>query len=269
MPQEEALILELEDQLRPRLKEFLIRMFERGFAASVEAKSKNLGIASGMTRSGVRQELKLIDAWLSEATNESIPSSSLAQRLANGRQLDVAEDVYLMGHQLAVQRLHKNGRCPIARMEGNWIPVLTFEFGSDVWRRSDPFVDVKLVGAQEDERHGAGRLDASDALASEIPHLMERPFAHFLAARLLESSSPAQEASAPNVEVRNIENGWEVIYSPAYLSRRNQLGGPSTPVKGYLAAGTYRFGIAKPGEVIWDETRWNVPTSSPIFIPIP
>jgi hypothetical protein len=148
--------------------------------------------------------------------------------------------------------------------------VLTFEFGSDVWRKSDPFVDLKSVEAQEGERHGAaGRSDASDALAAEIPHLMERAFAQFLATRLLESSSRAQEASAPNVEVRNIESGWQVIYSPAYLSRRNHLGGPSTPVKGHIAPGTYRFGIARPGEIIWDETHWNVPTSGPIFIPIP
>jgi hypothetical protein len=268
MPQEEHLIPDLEDRLRPRLKEFLVRMFERGFAASAEARSKNL--ASGMTRSGIREELKHIDAWLSEATNESIPPAPIEQRLASGRQLDVAEDVYLMGHQLAVQRLYKNGRCQIVRMEGDWIPILTFEFGSDVWQRSDPFVDIKFVGTHAHELHGAtGRFDASDALASEIPHLMDRPFARFLATRLLESSSPAQADSAANVEVQNIQSGWEVIYSPAYLSRQNHLGGPSTPVKGHIAAGTYRFGIAKPGRIIWDETRWTVPGPSPIFIPIP
>jgi hypothetical protein len=269
MPPEEYLLFELEDQLRPRLKEFLLQMFERGFAASAEAKSKNLGIASGMTRSGVRQELKLIDTGLAEATNASIPPSSIGQRLAAGEQLDVAEDVYLMGHQLAVQRLHKNGRCPIVRMEGEWIPVLTFEFGSDLWQQSDPFVDIRLVATHEDERHAERRREASDALASEIPHLMERRFARFLATRLLASSSPAPEAPAPNVEVQNIESGWEVVYSPAYLSRLKDLGGPSTPVQGHIAPGAYRFGIAKPGEVIWDETLWNVPAAGPIFIPIP
>jgi hypothetical protein len=103
-------------------------------------------------------------------------------------------------------------------------------------------------------------------VTSEIPSLMERPFAHFLAARLLE---PSKGAGAPNVEVHSTQSGWQVIYSPAYLSRQNALGGPSTPVKGYVSPGTYRFGIAKPGEVMWDQTHWNIPTSNPIFIPIP
>ena len=71
MPQDEHRILALENQIRPPLKEFLIRMFERGFAASAQTEAKNLNIASGMTRNGVKQELKLIDAWLSKTTNES------------------------------------------------------------------------------------------------------------------------------------------------------------------------------------------------------
>jgi hypothetical protein len=266
MPQDEHRILELENQIRSPMKEFLIQMFERGFTASAQTEAKNLNIASGMTRNGVKQELKLIDAWLSKTTNESIGLlSALDRRLVIGQQLDVAEDIYLMGHQLAIQRLHMNGRCPIVRMEGDWIPILTFKFGSDIWERTDPFIDVKFVGAQEGGRH----RDVSDALASEIPNLMERPFAHFLGARLLESSSLTNGAAAPNVEVQNTQHGWEVIYSPAYLLHRNGLGGPSTPVKGYVSPGTYRFGIAKPGEVIWDPTYWNVPTSNPIFIPIP
>jgi hypothetical protein len=271
MPQDEHQILELENQIRSPMKEFLIRMFERGFVASAQTEAKNLNIASGMTRTGVRQELRLIDAWLTEATNKSIGLlSAIDHRLIMGQQLDVAEDIYLMGHQLAIQRLHMNGRCPIVRMEGDWIPILTFEFGSDVWEGTDPFIEVKFVGAQEGEQHrDPERLVVSDAMVSEIPNLMERPFAQFLGARLLESSSLTDGATAPNIEVQNTQHGWQVIYSPAYLSHRNGLGGPSTPVKGYVSPGTYRFGIAKSGEVIWDQTHWNVPTSDPIFIPIP
>jgi hypothetical protein len=236
--------------MHPPLKEFLIRMFERGFTTSVQTEAKNLNIASGMTRAGLNEELRLIDAWLSEAINKSIDLvSAIDQRPIIGRQLDIAEDIYLMGHQLAIQRLRMHGRCPIARMDGVWIPVLTFEFGSDVWEGTDPFIDVKFVGAQFSEhRRVQERFDLSDAMASEIPNLMERPLARFLEARLLESSSPADGAAAPNVEVQNTQHGWQVIYSPAYLLHRNGLGGPSTPVKGYVSPGTYLFGIAKPGE---------------------
>ena len=222
MPQDEHRILELENQMRPPLKEFLIRIFERSFAASAQTEAKNLNMASGMTRTGVKQELTLIDAWLSEATDKSIGLlSAIDQRLKIGQQLDVAEDIYLMGRQLAIQRLRMNGRCPIVRMEGDWIPILTFEFGSDVWKRIDPFIEVKFVGAQEGELHrDSERLVVSDAMASEVPNLMERPFARFLGARLLEPSS-LTDGTAPNVEVQNTQHGWQVIYSPAYLSHRN------------------------------------------------
>jgi hypothetical protein len=271
MPQDEHRILELEYHIRRPLKEFITRMFERSFAASVQTGAKNLSIASGMTRTSITQELELIDAWLSGAINETVNClSAFEQRLTIGQQLDVAEDIYLMGHQLAIQRGTQHERCPIVRMESDWIPVLTFDFGSEVWEGTDPFVDVRSSGMHEGEWHqGAKRSEISDALAAEIPSLMERPLAAFLGVRLLESSSPASEATAPNVEVQNTQHGWQVIYSPAYLSHRNDLGGPSYPVKGCIPPGTYRFGIAKPGEIIWDENHWSVPTSKAIFIPIP
>jgi hypothetical protein len=257
--------------MHPPLKEFLIRMFERGFAASAQTKAKNMNIASGMTRTGIKQELRLIDAWLSEATNKSIDLlSAIDKRSIIGQHLDIAEDIYLMAHQLAVQRLHRNGRCPIVRVDGAWIPILIYQFGSDVWEGIDPFIEVKFVGAQGGERRrDPERLDVSDAMASEIPNLMEPPLARFLGVRLLEPSSAVDGAAAPNVDVLNTQHGWQVIYSPAYLLHRHGLGGPSTPVKGYVSPGTYLFGIARPGEVIWDQTHWNVPTSDPIFIPIP
>src|SRR5450432_1786267 len=133
MPQDEHRILELEDHLRQPLKEFLIRMFDRSFAASAQTPAKHLGIASGTTRTAIKQELRLIDAWLSDAINEPARRiSAFEQRLIIGQQLDVAEDIYLMGHQLAIQRRSMRGRCPIVCMEGDWIPVLTFDFGSDV-----------------------------------------------------------------------------------------------------------------------------------------
>jgi hypothetical protein len=271
MPQDEHQILELEYHIRQPLKEFLIRMFERSLAASVQTEAKHLSIASGMTRNAIKQELRLIDAWLSDAINEPVSRiSAFEQRLIIGQQLDVAEDIYLMGHQLAIQRRTLHGRCPIVRMESDWIPVLTFEFGSEAWEGTEPFIDVKYSGAHEGEWHrDAKRFEISDALAAEIPSLMERPLATFLGVRLLESSSHTSEATAPNVEVQNTQHGWQVIYSPAYLSHRNDLGGPSSPVKGCVSPGTYRFGIAKPGEIIWDQNHWSVPTSNPIFIPIP
>lgn len=271
MPQDEHRILELEYHIRQPLKEFLIRMFGRSFAASLQAEVKQLSIASGMTRNAIKQELRVIDAWLSNAINKPVSRvSAFEQRLTIGQQLDVAEDIYLMGHQLVIQKRKLHGRCPIVRMESEWIPVLTCEFGSDVWNGTDPFIDVKYSGAHKAEWHrDGGRLEISDALAAEIPSLMERPLATFLGVRLLESSSHTFEATAPNVEVQNTQHGWQVIYSPAYLSHRNSLGGPSSPVKGNLPPGTYRFGIAKPGEIIWDQDHWGVPTSDPIFIPIP
>src|ERR1700722_16481372 len=107
MPQDEQKILELENQIRPLLKDFLVGMLERSFAAAAQMGAKNLNIASGMTRSETRQELKLIDSRLCQTANESIGLlPELDQRLVIGQQLDVAEDIYLMGHQLAVQRLH-------------------------------------------------------------------------------------------------------------------------------------------------------------------
>jgi hypothetical protein len=117
MPQDEQRIIELGNQIRLPLKEFLIRMFERSFTAAEQTETKNLKIASGMTRNSLKQELRLIDAWLSETTNESISDfPALEQRLIVGQQLDVAENIYLMGHQLAIQRLHMNGRCPIVKL---------------------------------------------------------------------------------------------------------------------------------------------------------
>jgi hypothetical protein len=134
MPPDEHRMLELEEHIHHPLKEFLARMFEHGFAAAAATETKNLDMASGLTRNGVKQELMQIDELLSTTINESIGLlPAFEQRLLIGQQLDVAEDVYLMAHQLAFQRLHRKGRCPIVRLEGDWIPLLTFGFGSDVW----------------------------------------------------------------------------------------------------------------------------------------
>jgi hypothetical protein len=263
-------MLELEEHIHHPLKEFLARMFEHGFAAAAATETKNLDMASGLTRNGVKQELMQIDELLSTTINESIGLlPAFEQRLLIGQQLDVAEDVYLMAHQLAFQRLHRKGRCPIVRLEGDWIPLLTFGFGSDVWEGSDPFVEVKFLAAEPGERHReALRSEFSDALASEIPHLMERPLAQFLGARLLGSPLLAAGAAAADVEVQNTQKGWQVIYSPAYFSEQNVFGGP-TPVTGQVAPGTYRFGIADPDAALWDPIVRKVPAAGPIFIPIP
>jgi hypothetical protein len=270
MPQDEHRMLELEEHIRLPLKEFLVRMFEHSFAAATETETKNLDMASGLTRNGVKQELKQIDESLSRTINESVGLlPACKQRLLIGRQLDIAEDVYLMGRQLAFQRLHRKGRCPIVRMEGDWIPLLVFEFGSDVWAGSDPFIELKFLATDPGERHReAQRSDISDALASEIPHLMERPFAQFLGARLSGSSLLDEPTAAATVEVQNTQKGWQVIYSPAYFSEQNVFGGP-TPVTGHVAPGTYRFGIADPDAALWDPIVWKIPAASPIFIPIP
>jgi hypothetical protein len=266
MPQDEHRIVLLAEQIWPTLEAFLNRMFERSFHA-LEMTATKTAATSGMIRNGVKEELKLIAGSLAKMTNNSIGLSAVVEAsLKSDQQLDVAKDIYLMGHQLAIQRLFMNGRCPIVRMENDWIPILEFEFGSEKLGDS---AEVKFVQKHEEKRRRyAEQFEVSDAPASQIPVLMERPLAHFLGARLF-GSSIAKGSAAPNVEVQNTQHGWQVIYSPAYLSQQIGLGGPSTPVKGYVPPGTYRFGIAKPAQVKWNATHWNVPTATPIFIPIP
>jgi hypothetical protein len=269
MPQDEHRIVELAKQIRPRLKAFLDKMFERSFHA-LERTATKTAVTSEIKRTGVKEELKFIAESLSETTNDSIGLFPVAGAgLKSDQQLDVARDIYLMGHQLAIQSLFMNGRCPIVRMENGWIPILEFEFGSDVREKPGDTAEVKFLQKHEEKRRRyAEQFEVSDAPAPQIPELMERPLAHFLGARLF-GSSIAKGAAAPNVEVRNTQHGWQVIYSPVYLSKQIGLGGPSTPVNGYVSPGTYRFGIAKPAQVKWDATHWNVPTATPIFIPIP
>jgi hypothetical protein len=211
-------------------------------------------------RSKIREELGHIDEALSE--------------ISKRRQPYVAEDLYLMRHQLAIERL-SGEECPIVHIAEEWIPILEYEFNVNVWETSVDRIEVKRVEGAT--RRGAGQLKVSRAPVADIPGLMLQPLAYFLGARFFGSPPPpsggaawrSSGSAASNVEVHNNENGWQVIYSPIYLSQQNGLGGPSTPVKGYVPPGTFRFGIAKPAQVLWDTTHWNIPASSAIFVPLP
>ena len=144
------------------------------------------------------------------------------------------------------------------------VPVLNYGF------------DRSPLGIDEE----TGPLEISEQLSewsqfrqAEVPigvaiDAMQRPLAQFLGAVQI-SSTLLAGATSPNVEVHNNQSGWQVVYTPTYLARQIGLGGPSTPVKGYIAPGTYRFGISKGTAPLWDATSWMIPSSTSIFVPLP
>lgn len=94
------------------------------------------------------------------------------------------------------------------------------------------------------------------------------PLAKFLASRSTQAV-PAASTNTPNVTVSNTQNGWQIVYSPYYVSTENGFGGPSTPVDGYLSPGAYRFGIKKTAPAQWDSTSWSIPSQPNVYIPLP
>jgi hypothetical protein len=208
--------------------------------------------------------------------------------------LDVAEDMYLMGHQLAVLRRSK-GLCPVIVISEDIVPVLISEFSADPMTNTANVAEVRPVARAPDGRpRAAGQFGVGNLPPADIAKVMKRPLANFSAARVIKGiqgsdgaapppKDPPSGASTPpggggatgkgaptaNVEVRNRKHGWQVVYSPSYLSQQNGFGGPSTPVFGYAKPGTYRFGIANSKRVLWDSNQWTVPTSTPIFLPLP
>ena len=253
----------------PGMKGFLNRIFERS-VEDLRHDSSHINFAHrNFVKGGVKERLAAINNELWEAANHHLAKFTTLQDVRKSSlQLDVAESLYLLGLQLAFARLSEDGRCPVLELEGEYIPILNYEFVSDTVATSDDFAEIRWVDDNVIRGPDEMPFKQSKVVSSEIPALMEGPLSRFLFIRLW---NPSVSGGAPtaNVEVHNNQNGWQVIYSPAYLQRQIGLGGPSTPVKGYVGPGTYRFGITKAGSALWDPTHWNIPASSPIFLPLP
>ena len=95
------------------------------------------------------------------------------------------------------------------------------------------------------------------------------PLTKFLASRATQSAGSPVQPTVPNVTVSNKANGWQIVFSPYYVSSENGFGGPSTPVSGFLNPGRYRFGIKQSPPPQWDTNSWNIPSQNNPYIPLP
>jgi hypothetical protein len=203
-----------------------------------------------MKRNNLKEDLRHVDRKLSE---------SIAHSGRRIRSRDVSEDLYLLAYQAAA-RGHK---FPIIQIGNTWVPGLEFHFDGDPWK-----LESRAAVKRSAEPWADKRFKVKTASFDDIPSLLVRPLSFFFGARSVGSKSAPRASVSPNVAVHSREHGWQVIYSPVYLTRRNGLG-RSTPARGFVPPGRFRFGIAKPGRVLWDDTEWDIPTSSRIFLPLP
>jgi len=201
-------------------------------------------------RHALKRDLRHVDHILSGTIVDSVGSRI--------RSRDVSEDLYLLAHQAAA----REGSVPIIQIGNTWVPGLEFQFDGDPWKP-----ERRVAVKRSREQWADKRFQVDSASTRDIPDLLARPLSFFLGSRLRSKSSPRASVS-PNVAVHSREHGWQVIYTPFYLAHQNGLG-RSTPAHGFVPPGRFRFGIAKPGRVFWDETGWDIPTSSRIFVPLP
>jgi hypothetical protein len=143
---------------------------------------------------------------------------------------------------------------PIVDFENEQIPVLltTAERGR---------YDGTLASVGYQVATGYSLVDPQQAM-----RLVGKPLGRFLAA----VATPSASSTTPsNVTVSNTAGGWTIVYTPIYVKSENGLGGPSTPVSGYIGPGRYRFGIKQTLTAQWDSTSWRIPPGGPIHVPLP
>lgn len=182
---------------------------------------------------------------------------------------DVQADLLAAGEQALILS-SREIQWPVARLGGNNLPIALFdksalgasyiEFG-ELRSQIDDYVGklreggVEIVMADP----GSALLMFTDAM---IPFLGTR----LLAARLYPAA-----ALSNNTEVSNTQNGWNIVFRPSFVPNTERgLGGPGSPVKGYIRPGTYLFGVKKSGSPTqWDTTIWSVPQRNTIHVPLP
>jgi hypothetical protein len=162
---------------------------------------------------------------------------------------DVAKDLSSLAVQL--EDLRRRGeRCPTARLEDNWIPILL-----------DGNVDPSRIQVLTNGQ--LRTLEVSEADLQDIPNLMSKPLAQFLAWRIFASST-----TLANVELTTVTMRWQAFYSPPHVVTKNGFGGSLTsPALGYVPPGNWRFGITNAGVDKLDSTSWPIPPH--VGAPIP
>lgn len=155
---------------------------------------------------------------------------------------DVAKDLANLSVQLENLRRHDK-RCPTVRLEDDWVPILL-----DAGNVDPPNIEVLTDGRLT-------RIELRDVDLDDIPNLMTKPLAQFLAWRIFAGS-----ATLANVELTTVTVGWQAFYSPPHIFAKNGFGGSLTsPVLGYVPPGNWRFGISNAGTDKLDSTSWPIP----------
>jgi hypothetical protein len=163
---------------------------------------------------------------------------------------DIATGLADLKHQADILR-GRSERFPIARLEEQWIPILSTPGSVDPRN-----IQVLVQGRLRD-------LEISTTEPDQLPTLMAQPLAQFLAFRIF-----AAATGLANVEVSTITTGWQVFYSPPHVLQQNGFGTSlTTPVLGYVPPGNWRFGISNAGTIKLDQTRWPIPPN--LHAPIP
>jgi hypothetical protein len=177
---------------------------------------------------------------------------------------DIKNDLIAAGQQaLVLNALHMPW--PVATFGDDVLPISLFPNAEGEATALD-FGNV----AELTEIYGAPFRAAGADIIMMAPadalRTLTVPLTRFMCQRLAFGGGPP----APNITVSNTQNGWQIIYRPAGLpGRRHGLGGPSSPVSGFVAPGTYMFGISKGPTEQWDLTTWLVPPANNIFLPLP
>ena len=112
---------------------------------------------------------------------------------------DVAKDLANLSVPFENLRRHDK-RCPTVRLEDDWVPILL-----DAGNVDPPNIEVLTDGRLT-------RIELRDVDLDDIPNLMTKPLAQFLAWRIFAGS-----ATLANVELTTVTVGWQAFYSAAHF----------------------------------------------------
>jgi hypothetical protein len=166
---------------------------------------------------------------------------------------DIEWDLRALSQQ-TLDFLNHNLPAPVVDFENELIPVL-FTLGER------GRFDGTLASVGYHAATGYSLVDPQQAMRS-----VGSPLGRFLASR---ATQAAAAATPSNVTVSNNAHGWTIVYTPIYVTSENGLGGPSTPVSGYMSPGRYRFGIKQTSAAQWDSTSWSIPASGTVHVSLP
>ena len=129
------------------------------------------------------------------------------------------------------------------RLEDDWVPILL-----DAGNVDPPNIEVLTDGRLT-------RIELRDVDLDDIPNLMTKPLAQFLAWRIFAGS-----ATLANVELTTVTVGWQAFSSRTFslkMDLADRL--TSAPVLGYVPPGNWRFGISNAGTDKLNSTSWPIP----------